>query len=77
MIRSVCTFLVLACVAGLSGVLTGHLWNFYADKNDLPRVGAIYQRLAVQVGFIDVAKGYWAATDKQHRLTRQVPALEE
>jgi hypothetical protein len=78
MIRSLCTFLVLSCVAGLSGVLTGHLWNRYADENGLLRLGGIYQRIqAVQTGFIDVAQGYWAAAAPRDRLTRQSSALEE
>ena len=78
MIRSLCTFLVLSCVAGLSDVLTGHLWNRYADENGLLRLGGIYQRIqAVQAGFIDVAQGYWAAAAPRDRLTRQSSALEE
>src|SRR5260370_32078524 len=45
MIRSLCTFLVLSCVAGLSDVLTGHLWKRYAEANGWLLLGAIYQRI--------------------------------
>ena len=37
MIRTLSLFLVIACVAALSGVLTGHLWNRYADENGVLR----------------------------------------
>ena len=53
MIRPVCTFMVLACVAGLSGLFTGHVWNRYADENGLLRLGGIYQRIvAVKAGSV-------------------------
>ena len=69
MIRNLCTFLVLACVAGLSGVLTGHLWNRYADENGLLGLSEIHERiLATRASFVDVAQGYWAATAPQDRL---------
>jgi xanthine/uracil permease len=78
MMRTLCTFLVLSCVAGLSGVLIGHLWNRYADENGLLRLGGIYQRIvAAQAGFIDVAQGYWAATGAQDRLMPEASAFEE
>ena len=37
MIRSLCIFLVLSCVVGLTGLMTGNLWNRYAEENALPR----------------------------------------
>jgi hypothetical protein len=78
MIRTLCTFLVLACVAGLSGVLTGHLWNRYADENGLLGLGGIYERiLAVRAGFVDVAQGYRAATAPRERLIEEASAFEE
>ena len=56
MIRPVCTFMVLACVAGLSGLFTGHVWNRYADENGLLRLDGIYQRIVtVKDGFVDWA----------------------
>ena len=65
MIRTLCTFLVLACVAGLSGVLTGHLWNRYADENGLLGFSKISERiLAARASLVDVAQGYWAAALK-------------
>ena len=67
MIRILCNFLVLACVAGLSGVLTGHLWNHYADQHGLSRVGAIYQRI------LPVR----ATAAPRDRLTQQTSAPEE
>jgi hypothetical protein len=78
MIRTVCTFLVLACVAGLSGVLTGHLWNRFADENDLLGVSKISERiLAAGVGFADVAEGYWGAAPSRDRPRREASAFEE
>ena len=78
MIRALCTFLVLACVAGLSGVLTGHLWNRYADENGLLGVSGVYERvLAARASLIDVAQGYWAATAQQERLIPEASAFEE
>jgi hypothetical protein len=77
MIRTLCTFVVLACV-GLSGVLTGHLWNHYADENGLLRVSGIYERIrAAGVGFVDVAQGYWAPPAPRDRLLREASAFEE
>jgi hypothetical protein len=78
MIRTLCTFLVLACVAGLSGVLTGHLWNRYADENGLLGLSGISERILVaQAGLVDVAQGYWAATAPRDRLIREASAFEE
>jgi hypothetical protein len=78
MIRTLCTFLVLACVAGLGGVLTGHIWNRYADENGLLGLGEIQERiLATRAGFVDVAQSYWAATAPQDRLTSEASAFEE
>jgi hypothetical protein len=78
MIRSLCTFLVLSCVAGLSGVLTGHLWNRYADENGLLRVSGIYERIrAAGVGFVDVAQGYWPPPAPRDRLLREASAFQE
>jgi hypothetical protein len=72
MIRPVCIFLVLACVAGLSGVFTGHVWNRYADENGLLRLGGLYQRVAaVQAGLVD-----WV-WDSPSGLTHQAAAFEE
>jgi hypothetical protein len=69
---------VLACVASLSGVLTGHLWNRYADENGLLGLGGIYERiLAVRAGFVDVAQGYRAATAPRERLIEEASAFEE
>ena len=76
MMRTPCTFLVLSRVAGLSGVLTSHLWNRYADENGLLRLGGIYQRIvAAQAGLVEL--GYSAATDTQIRLIWEVSAFEE
>ena len=78
MIRTLCTFLVLSCVACLSGVFIGHVWNGYADENGLMRLGGIYQRIVgVGAGFADVAQGYWAATASQGPLVREASAFEE
>lgn len=56
MIRPVCTFMVLACVAGLSGLFTGHVWNRYADENGLLRLDGIYERIVtVKAGLVDWA----------------------
>jgi hypothetical protein len=78
MMRTLCTFLVLSCVAGLSSVLIGHLWNRYADENGLLRLGGIYQRIvAAQAGLVELAQGYSAATDTQDRLIWEVSAFEE
>jgi xanthine/uracil permease len=69
MIRPLCTFLVLACVAGLSGVFTGHVWNRFADENGLLRLGGIYQRIAATgAGLVEITQGYAApATRSQLR----------
>jgi hypothetical protein len=76
MIRTLCTFLVLACVAGLSGV--GHLWNRYADENGLLGFSEISERiLAARASLVDVAQGYWAATDPRDSLIREASAFEE
>jgi hypothetical protein len=78
MIRTICTFLVLAWVAGLSGVLAGHLWNRYADENGLLGPSETFERiLAVRAGFVDVAQGYWAATVPRDRVIREASAFEE
>ena len=74
MIRTLCTFLVLSCVASLSGVL----WNHYADKNGLLRISEIYERiLTARAGSVDVAQRYWAATTSQERPIRATSANEE
>ena len=53
MIRTLCTCVVLSGVAGLSGVVTGHLWNRYADENGRLRFSGVYERiLAAQAGFV-------------------------
>jgi hypothetical protein len=63
---------VLLCVAGLSGVLTGHLWNRYADENGLLRVSEIYERiLTARAGFVTVAQRSRAATTSQDRRIRE------
>jgi hypothetical protein len=78
MIRTLCTFLVLACVAGLSGVLTGHLWNRFAEENGLLGFSEISERiLAARASLVDVAQGYWAATDPQDNPIREASAFEE
>ena len=72
MIRPVCTFMVLACVAGLSGLFTGHVWNRYADENGLLRLDGIYQRIvAVKAGLVDRA---WASPGG---LTHEASVFEE
>jgi hypothetical protein len=59
MIRTFCTFLVLACVAGLSGVLIGHVWNRYADQNGLLGVSGIYERiLAARASFVSAPRDH-------------------
>ena len=58
MIRTLCTFLVLACVAGLIGVLTGHLRNRYADENGLGFSEISERILAARATLVDVAQGY-------------------
>ena len=64
MIRSLCIFLVLSCVVGLTGLMTGNLWNRYAEENALPRLGGIY-------GLVELTKGYAApATRSQAPATR-------
>ena len=76
--RTFCSFLVLACIASLSGLLGGHLWNRYADKNGLLRLTGIYQRiLAARAGVVDVAQGYWRATTPRDRLIQEASAFEE
>jgi hypothetical protein len=69
MIRTLCTFLVLSCVAVLSGVLTGHLWNGYADENGLPRFSGIYEHLLVAKS--DVEEG------PRDRLVREASVFDE
>jgi len=69
MIRPLCTFLVLSCVAGLSGVLTGHLWNRFADENGFPRFSGIYERLLA-------AKADFEA-DPRDRLVREASVFDE
>ena len=72
MIRSLCIFLVLSCVVGLTGLMTGNLWNRYAEENALPRLGGIYQRIAATgAGLVELTKGYAApATRSQAPATR-------
>jgi hypothetical protein len=78
MIRTLCTCLVLACVAGLSGVLTSHLWNRFAEENGLLGFSEISERiLAARASLVDVAQGYWAATDPRDNLIREASAFEE
>ena len=78
MIRTLCTFLVLACVAGLIGVLTGHLWNRYADENGLLGFSEISERILVaRASLVDVAQGYWTATDPREGLIREASAFQE
>jgi hypothetical protein len=63
---------VLACVAGLSGLFTGHVWNRYADENGLLRLDGVYQRIvAVKAGLVDQA---WASSDS---ITLEASAFEE
>jgi hypothetical protein len=45
MIRTLFTFLVLACVMGLSGMLTGRLWERYLDETGSLGFTGIYERL--------------------------------
>ena len=73
MIRTLCTFLVLACVAGLSGVLTGHLWNRYADENGLLGFSEISERILAA----RVAQGHGVATDPRDSLIREASAFDE
>jgi hypothetical protein len=78
MIRTFCTFLVLAWTAGLSGVLTSHLWNRYADENGLLGFSEVSERiLAARAGLVDIAQEYWAAADPRDRLIREASAFEE
>jgi len=59
LIRTFCIFLVLACVAGLSGVLIGHVWNRYADQNGLLGVSGIYERiLAARASFVSAPRDH-------------------
>jgi hypothetical protein len=69
MIRPICTFLALSCVAGLSGVVTGHFWNRYADENGLQRLGGIYERFRA-------AKPDFEA-DPRDRLVREASVFDE
>jgi len=58
LIRTFCIFLVLGCVAGLSGILIGHLWNRYAEQNGLLGVSGIYERiLANRASFVPAPRG--------------------
>jgi hypothetical protein len=69
MIRTLCTCVVLSGVAGLSGVVTGHLWSRYADENGLLRFSGVYQRiLAAQAGFV---------ADPRDRLVREASVFDE
>jgi hypothetical protein len=78
MTRILCTVFVLACVAGLSGVLTGHLWNRFAHENGLLGLSEIHERiLAASASLADVAQGYWAATAAPDHLIVEVSAFEE
>ena len=73
-IHTLCTFLVLSCVASLSGVL----WNHYADKNGLLRISEIYERiLTARAGSVDVAQRYRAVTTSQEGSIRATSANEE
>ena len=77
MTRFLCTFLVLSCIAGLTGLMTGHLWNRYADENALPRLGGIYQRIAAAgAGLIELTQGY-AAPVTRRELRRAASPFEE
>jgi hypothetical protein len=68
MIRTLCTCFVLSGVAGF-GVVTGHLWNRYADENGLLRFSGVYERiLAAQVGFV---------ADPRDRLVREASVFDE
>ena len=69
MIRTLCTCVVLSSIAGLSGVVTGHLWNRYADENGLLRFSGVYERiLAAQAGFV---------ADPRDRLVREASVFDE
>ena len=77
MIRSLCIFLVLSCVVGLTGLMTGNLWNRYAEENALPRLGGIYQRIAATgAGLVELTKGY-AAPVMRSELRRGAAPFEE
>ena len=77
MIRSLCIFLVLSCVVGLTGLMTGNLWNRYAEENALPRLGGIYQRIAATgAGLVEFTKGY-AAPVMRSELRRGAAPFEE
>ena len=51
---------------GLTGLMTGHLWNRYADENALPQLGGIYQRIAsTGAGWVELTKGYAAPATRR------------
>ena len=77
LIQILCTVLGLSCVAGLSSVVAGHLWNRYADEKGLLRVSEIYERIVTaRAGFVDIAPRY-RATTAQERPMRATSANEE
>jgi hypothetical protein len=78
LIQILCTVLGLSCVAGLSSVVAGHLWNRYADEKGLLRVSEIYERiLTARADFVDVAPRYRAATTSRERPFRATSANNE
>ena len=78
MIRTLCTFLVLACVAGLSGVLTGHLWNRYAEENGFLGFSEISNAFSRPEPASDVCSGILGPyTDPRDSLIREASAFEE
>ena len=68
MIRTLCTCVVLSGVAGLSGVVTGHLWNRYADDNGLLQFSGVYERILAAHGFV---------ADPRDRLVREASVFDE
>ena len=75
MIRSLCIFLVLSSVVGLTGLMTGNLWKGCAkEEGALTREtqGVLYQRIAgTGAGLVELTKGYAGpATRSQAPATR-------
>jgi hypothetical protein len=67
---------VFGLVAGLSGMLAGHIWNRYSQQTSELGFYGVYERyLALYAGFADDASGYRAALARAG--VRHASAMEE
>jgi len=67
---------VFGLVAGLSGMLAGHIWNRYSQQATELGFNGVFERyLAFYAGFADDASGYRAARARAG--VQQASAMEE